>query len=469
MRLATVKPAEPSLQLDRGRWRRALVYGLGASGRAAASALLHRGYAVLGVDDRTFAADELGELRAAGLSVVAATELESLPAELDVVVKSPGVPPSRPLVAQARAQNVPVIGEIELAFPWLDGDLVGITGSNGKSTTTALTGALLRGCGFAAEICGNFGPPLASLLDGPPGRVFVAELSSFQLEDSVTLRPKVAALLNVAADHLDRHGDLAGYLAAKARIFARQGPGCVAVLNEDDPLVRDVALPPGVRRRGFSRLQPVADGCFVDGAAVVEGHGDGRATELFRLDDLHLVGPHNLENALAAALVARSYAGEERAPAAALRAAVDEFRALPHRTQLVRERRGVEYYDDSKGTNPGATERALEGFADGAVHLICGGRSKGADFSVLRDIVTRKVKALYLIGESAAELAHALRGTAPMFGTETLARAVATASASAASGEVVLLSPACASFDQFRDFAHRGETFQRLVRELPGN
>jgi UDP-N-acetylmuramoylalanine--D-glutamate ligase len=468
MRTATVTPAEPVLQLDRSRWRNVLVYGLGASGRAAAAALLRRGFAVLGVDDRAPAADALSELRAAGLQLRAAVEVESLPADLDAVVKSPGVPPTRPLLAQARARGLPVIGEVELAFPWLDGDLVGITGSNGKSTTTALTGALLRGCGFPAEVCGNFGPPLASLLEGPPGRVFVAELSSFQLEDAVTLRPRVAALLNVAADHLDRHGDLAGYLAAKARIFARQGSGCTAVLNEDDSLVRALDLPQGVRRRVFSRLRPVADGCFVDGAAVLEGHGDGRFTELFRLDDLSLVGPHNLENALAAALVARSYAGEERAPPAALRAALREFSALPHRTQLVRERRGVGYYDDSKGTNPGATERALEGFADGSVHLICGGRNKGADFGVLRDAVTRKVKALYLIGEAAAELARALRGTAPMFGTETLDRAVAAASAAAAAGEVVLLSPACASFDQFHDFAHRGETFQRLVRELPG-
>jgi UDP-N-acetylmuramoylalanine--D-glutamate ligase len=468
MRTVTVTPAEHSLELDRGRWRRVLVYGLGASGCAAAAALLRRGHGVLGVDDRAFAPHELAELRAAGLQVAATADLDRLPADVDAVVKSPGVPPSRPLLEQARELGVPVIGEVELAFPWLAGDLLGITGSNGKSTTTALTAALLRGCGFAAEACGNFGPPLASMLDGAPGRVFVAELSSFQLEDSVTLRPKVAALLNVAADHLDRHGDLAGYLAAKRRIFAQQGAGCTAVLNEDDPLVHMVELPAGVRRRGFSRLRAVADGCFVDGGSAVEGHGDGRFTELFGLDDLKLVGPHNLENALAAALVARSWAGEAGAPPAALRAALAEFRALPHRTALVRERRGVAYYDDSKGTNPGATEKALEGFADGTVHLICGGRNKGADFAVLRDAVTRKVKALYLIGEAAAELAHALRGTAPMFGTETLDRAVATAAAAAAPGEVVLLSPACASFDQFRNFGHRGETFERLVRELPG-
>jgi UDP-N-acetylmuramoylalanine--D-glutamate ligase len=467
MRTATAMETSYGPKLDRSRWRKALVYGLGASGRAAAQALLRRGYAVVGVDDRAFTASELSDLRVTGLQVLQAAELESLPADIDVVIKSPGVPPGKSLLGQALARGVPVIGEVELAFPWLDGDLLGITGSNGKSTTTALVGALLEASGYRAEVCGNFGPPLASLLDGPKGRVFVAELSSFQLEDSVTLRPKAAALLNVAADHLDRHGDLSGYLAAKARIFANQGPGCTAVLNEDDPLVRVLALPAGVRRRSFSRLRPVADGCFVDGATVLEAHGDGRVSELFGVSALPLVGPHNLENALAAATVARSYAAEQATPAA-LGAALRAFRALPHRTQLVRERRGVRYYDDSKGTNPGATERALEGFADGSVHLICGGRSKGADFSALRDVVTRRVKALYLIGEAAPELARALQGTAPMFGTDTLERAVAAAARAASAGEVVLLSPACASFDQFRNFVHRGETFARLVRELPG-
>lgn len=466
MRTATLTPTSPERTLDRSRWRRLLVYGLGASGRAAAQALLRRGYEVVGVDDRAFPAAELAELRSAGLRMHSTAELAELPAGLDAVIKSPGVPPGRPLLEQARAQGLPVIGEIELAFPWLDGDLLGITGSNGKSTTTALVGALLEGCGFDAEVCGNFGPPLASFLEGPPGRVFVAELSSFQLEDTVTLRPQAAALLNIAADHLDRHGDLAGYLAAKARIFANQGPGCTAVLNDDDALVRALPLPAGVRRRSFSRLRPVADGCFVDAGRVVEAR-DGRSTELFAVADSPLVGPHNLENVLAAATLVRAYAGE-RAKPAALRVALRAFQALPHRTELVRERRAVRYYDDSKGTNPGATERALEGFADGSVHLICGGRNKAFDFSVLRDVVTRKVKALYLIGEAAADLAHALRGTAPMFGTDTLERAVAAAAAAAAPGEAVLLSPACASFDQFRNYAHRGETFQRLVRELPG-
>lgn len=452
-----------SATFDPSRLRRLLVVGLGLSGTAASRLLLARGAEVVGADRRPAAVLELEGLSGApGFELHAGGQLAALPSGLDAVVVSPGVALDHPLLAAARAAGVPIAAEVELAAAFLSGTLVAITGSNGKSTTTAMTGAFLAGAGFAVEVCGNIGVPLASVVDGPPDRVFVVELSSFQLETIHRFRPRAAALLNLSPDHLDRHGDLAGYLAAKQRIFARQEPGDVAVLNADDAPV--AGTPVRARRRLFSGAGAVDDGACVLGGEVVERAPGGDARALFAVRDLPLPGPHNLENAMAAALLSRAVG----AGAVEIRAALRAFRGLPHRLERVGQRAGVAYYDDSKGTNVAATARSLEGFADRSVHVVLGGRNKGADPAVLRGVVGRKARRAYLIGESAPEFERALSGAVDLSLAGTLETAVAEAADRARPGEAVVLSPACASFDQFRDYRDRGRRFQELVKALPG-
>jgi UDP-N-acetylmuramoylalanine--D-glutamate ligase len=455
------RPPVPAPPPD--RWRRAYVVGLGLSGRAAARLLLARGVEVVASDRRPVEELELGDLAGrAGLDLRAGTEEARLPDKLDALVVSPGVSLRHPLVESARAARVPVVAEVELAARLLDGTIVAVTGSNGKSTTTALTGALVAASGRPVEVCGNIGVPLASVVEGAPGRVFVVELSSFQLETIDRFRPDAAALLNLSPDHLDRHGDLGGYLAAKRRIFENQGEGDVGVVNADDLALDRVGT--AGRRRLFSRLGRVADGCWLAGEAVVESAPGAPDRALFHLADLRLAGPHNLENAMAAALLARAVG----VAAETIPAALAAFRGLPHRLELVGERDGVAFYDDSKGTNIGATSRSIEGFADSSVHLILGGRNKGADFRELREVVARKARRAYLIGESAGALERALAGTVELVPSGTLEAAVGEAAAAARPGESVVLSPACASFDQFRDFVDRGRRFRQAVERVLG-
>ncbi len=450
-------------RFDPERLRRVAILGLGVSGRAAAELLLKRGVAVVASDARAAAELELGGLAGApGLELRLGREEHELPHGIDALVVSPGVDLRHPLVAAARAAGVPVAAEVEVAYAFLAGRVVAVTGSNGKSTTTAMAGALLSGAGFAVEVCGNIGVPLSRVVDGAPGRVFVVELSSFQLETIHRFHPRAAALLNISPDHLDRHGSLDAYLAAKRRIFENQTAGDTAVVNADEPDV--AALPLAARRRAFSLAADVEDGCFVADGRVVERTPGGADAELFAVDDVPLRGPHNLENAMAAALLARALG----APAAALPAALAAFRGLPHRLEPVAERAGVTFYDDSKGTNVAATARSLEGFEDGSVHLILGGRNKGADLAYLRPIVARKAARVYLIGESAPLFAAALAGAVEQSASGTLERAVAEAAGRARPGESVVLSPACASFDQFRDYADRGRQFRALARAATG-
>lgn len=458
-----------------GEWRRALVYGLGLSGKAAAALLLARGVEVWAVDRRAGTAEE-PELRLGALANDPRFHLLPEPGEswpelpletLDGVVLSPGVPQGKPLLAAARAAGLPLLAEVELAFPFLDGPLVGITGSNGKSTTTAMTGALLQAAGLDAVTCGNIGEPLSGQVPaGPvpaPGRVYVAELSSFQLEGIHSLRPIAGALLNLSPDHLDRHGSLEAYLEAKLRLFENQGPGDVAILNADDAPLAGLASRLRGRCRTFSRLRPVEDGCYVDGSVVVEVSPAGRR-ELFTLQDIPVPGGHNVENAMAAALLALA-AG---APAESLAAGLRAFRGLPHRIEKVRELGGVTWYDDSKGTNQASTLGALDGFADGRLLLVLGGRFKGGELESLARRVAQKARRTYLIGESMPIFAAALSAAgAPAEEAGTLQRAVELAHRAARPGDAVLLSPACASFDQFANYHERGLTFQRLVQALP--
>ncbi len=435
-----------------GRFERVLVYGLGLSGRAAARLLLAQGATVLVTDDKAVDAGDL----AGRIEVVSA-----LPAGIDLVVVSPGVPLDKPILEDARRRGVPVIAEVELSFPFLDGPVVAITGSNGKSTTTAMTFAMVRAAGLPVEMCGNIGEPLADKVEGPAGRVFVVELSSFQIEGIVTLKPKAAALLNLAEDHLDRYGSMAAYADAKRRLFRDMDEDGLVVLNGDDP--ETLRTPTRAHRRLFSRLAKVEDGCYAkEDGQVIEVSSGAPDIELFQASDVPLSGVQNLENAMAAALLARAVGVEPAAIVSALRG----FTGLPHRLEKVGERDGVTFYDDSKGTNPGATMKAIEGFADGTVHLILGGRNKDADVTTLTPMIARKARRAYLIGEAAEEFAAALEGAVPFERSETLDRAVRSAAGQARRGEAVVLSPACASFDQFRNFNHRGDVFQELARAV---
>lgn len=446
-----------------GDWRRVLVYGLGVSGLAATRLLRRHGVAVVGVDSKR--PEELGldeVMDDPGVHLVLGGDPQVLPGGLDGIVVSPGVPLDRPLLVAARQRGLPVIAEVELAFHFLDGPVVAITGSNGKSTTTALAAALLRGTGMRVELCGNIGDALSARVEGPPGRIFVVELSSFQLECIVHFRPRAAALLNLAPDHLDRHVDFAHYAAAKESIFARQRPEDLAVLNVDDPRVAEIRC--RSRRRHFSLEREVADGCFLEDGTAFEV-SPGRAPEpLFERRDLALPGRHNVENALAACLLALEFTDDREQ----LRKGLRGFRGLPHRMERVAELDGVRWINDSKATNTAAARRALEELRDGTVHLILGGRAKGTDPAELAEAAGRKARRVYLIGEAAGAFARTLAGVVPCDTVGTLEGAVRAAAAHARPGDTVLLSPACASFDQYRGFAERGEHFRRLVTDLVG-
>lgn len=442
-------------------WQRVLVVGLGLSGRAAARFLLDHGVAVVGADDKPATELKLGALTdRSSFELAGGGTLGVLPANIDGVVLSPGVPPDRPLLAEARRRGLPVIAEIELAAPFLRGPVAAITGSNGKSTTTALTGAMVAAAGKPTVVCGNIGEPLTERVEGPPGRAFVVELSSFQLEGIATFKPTAAALLNLAPDHLDRYDDFEAYGAAKRRVFMNQDAQDIAVLNADDPWV--AATETRSRRRFFSRLGSVSDGCQLAGDTVVEIVPGLPPRELFKASEVPLAGVHNLENAMASALLALALG----ATPGELRRALVSFRGLPHRLEKVSEWRGVTFYNDSKGTNPAAVVKSLEGFGDGRVHLILGGRNKGADPLELGPMASRKARRLYLIGEAAEQFEQALGALVPSERCGTLREAVYRAASAAKSGEAVVLSPACASFDQFKNYADRGEQFVQLVREI---
>jgi UDP-N-acetylmuramoylalanine--D-glutamate ligase len=409
-----------------------LVLGLARSGEAAALALARRGVRVVGVD-RNGDLDS-GRLRAAGVEVVLGAEDPALVADVDLLVKSPGVPSDVPLVAAARERGVPVWSEVELGSRLLSNPVLGVTGTNGKTTTTELLGAVFAAAGRRAAVAGNVGRPLTGL-DGALAEDawIVCELSSFQLEDIESFHPRVAVLLNLASDHLDRHGDLEAYRAAKLRIFENQEP-------------EDVAVVP----RGFG---PVGGR-----ASLVEFSGDDELPA-----EPLLPGAHNRENAAAAVAAARAVGIGDDALANALRT----FAGVPHRLELVREVNGVRFVNDSKATNPEAAARALASYPPG-LRVILGGSLKGTPFAGLAQKArAARVACAYLVGEASDELAEALTAEGVRFHySGDLASAVADAFADAEPGDVVLLSPACASYDQFSNFEERGDRFRELVEAL---
>ena len=446
---------------------RAAVFGLAKSGLATVRALLARGVQVVATDAAP--AEKLGTIPEDGrLELVLGGHPLSLLSGVDLCVVSPGVPMSIPVLDAARASGIPVIAEIELAARLLPGIVVGITGTNGKSTTTALCAALLRDAGRDAVACGNFGTPWIHFAESPangepppPTRVWVVELSSFQLEGIRRFAPDVAVHLNLTPDHLDRYRSVDDYGAAKARVFENQGEAQVAVLNADDPLVARIRT--RARRLLFSRARDLSLGAWLkDGVFLADATGKGPRVYA-RREDLLLPGSHNAENALAA-LAATVPLGVT--PESAVRT-FRTFKGLPHRTVLVRTRAGVAFYNDSKGTNVDATLKSLEGFPDGKVFLILGGKDKGDDFGRLLPLARRKARKVLAIGKAAPAVMKALGDGVACEEAGTIARAVEIGAAEGRAGDVVLLSPACASFDQFRNYEHRGEAFEELVRALP--
>ncbi len=453
-------------------WKHAGVMGLGLSGVAAAGLLARRGVRVTAFDQQPLEA--LGPQAAAlqGLGVTLRCGVADAPGIFrgcDVVVASPGVPPSSPPLAEARAGCVPIIAEVELGSRLARGALVGVTGSNGKSTVTTLAGEILRAAGMSVRVCGNVGTPLTAvaeqdlaLPEEEARRIhYVVELSSFQLEGIETLRAQVAVLLNLSPDHQDRYVRPEDYYAAKSRIFENQVGDDVAVVNWDDGPCREMAARLTARLFPFSLTHDLEEGAVLDGGRLVLRRA-GRDEVLTEAAEVPLPGRHNLENVLAAA----SAAAHCGAPPAAVASAVAGFKGLPHRLEPVGEVGGVAYYNDSKATNVGATRRALESF-DRPIVLLLGGYDKGGDFESLREPMRGKLRALVTFGKAGADIARRLEGAAPLvLRAGALADAVRQAAGAATSGDVVLLAPACASFDAYSGFDRRGEDFRSQVRGL---
>jgi UDP-N-acetylmuramoylalanine--D-glutamate ligase len=424
--------------------KRVLVLGLGDTGLSVARWVERHGGRVRAADTRATpprAKDYAGELHAGPFKA-------SLLKDIDLIVVSPGLPRSEPILQQS---HIPVVGDIEL-FAWENkAKVIAITGTNGKSTVTALTGHLLRAAGVDVEVAGNIGPAVlqASLNRKTPPAAWVLELSSYQLETTWSLNPDAAAMLNISEDHLDRYRDLGEYADAKARIF--QGSG-VQVLNRDDPYSSAMAIAERARMSfGLDRPRMAWD-WGMRGDMLVQGE---RA--FFARKDLPIRGAHNVANALAACALACSFG----VPPEKLEGGLRTFKGLPHRLELVASRDGVDWYDDSKGTNVGATIAALSGL-DRKVVLILGGEGKGQDFSPLKQPVREFASHVLLIGRDAPLIKKAVGGEA----CGSLEEAVQKASSIAKAGEAVLLSPACASFDMFRDYRHRGEVFAAAVKAL---
>ena len=448
---------------DELRGKRVTVVGLARSGVAACKALADRGARVQGTDrlPREKLRGDLTALEHRGVGLATGGHRAEDFLDADLIVISPGVPTDTDLLTQARARGIPVWAEVELASRLTPARFLGITGTNGKSTTTSLLGAMLEAAGFPAVVAGNIGTALCEVVTtlGPSDWV-VAELSSFQLETIVAFRPHVAVLLNLAPDHLDRYANVADYYAAKARIFLNQTAEDFAVLNADDPPALEWARGLRSQTHLFSRTRTVGDGAFVrDGRLVIRR--EGRTEAACGVAEIRIQGLHNLENSLAASAAAAAIG----VPAAAIGGALKRFPGLPHRLELVAEARGVRYVNDSKGTNVGAVVKSLESYAGGVI-LIAGGKDKGGDFAPLRPLVEARVKTLLLLGQARDAIRAQLAGGCPMEEAPTLDAAVRRAAEIATAGDTVLLSPACASFDMFRDFEHRGDVFREAVLAL---
>jgi len=441
--------------------KKVLIVGFAKTGEAASRFFLDRGAQVTVSDKKR--EDELGraaaELRARGAGFETGGHLAGTFLGADLIVPSPGVP-DIPEIKAAMDKGVPILSEIEIAFRFLKGTIIGITGSNGKSTTTTLAHRILKDAGFKARLAGNIGTPLIGFVErSRPADIYVTEISSFQLEHAASFRARVAAFLNISLNHLDRHASFEDYYEAKRKLFATQTSDDTAVLNREDALTWALAKNLPSRVLCFSRRRRVRAGCFLDRGWLVLR--DGTERRLIRTAEIPIPGGHNQENVMAAALIGHVLG----VPAEAMRATIRAFRGLEHRLEPVLTARGVRFVNDSKATTVDATLKALQSFP-GRIVLIIGGKDKGGDFRALRREIRARVRSLILIGDSKDKIRKGIEGAAPIVEAGSMKEAVARGFAAARPGDVVLLAPACASFDWFLNYERRGRVFKSAVRSL---
>ncbi|MFH1757795.1 MAG: UDP-N-acetylmuramoyl-L-alanine--D-glutamate ligase [Pseudomonadota bacterium] len=446
--------------------KKVLVVGLARTGAATARFLARQGVRL-----------KISEAKPAREIEAARKALQDLPVEWelgghtiqffgeeDLIVVSPGVPMDIDPLVQARANGIPVISEVELAFKFLRRPLIGITGTNGKTTTTTLIGEMLRASGRKAFVGGNIGNPLIEYVGGPQEEEWVvAEISSFQLEGIVDFRPQISILLNITEDHLDRYPNFQEYIRVKGKILQNQGKDDYTLLNADDPLTFHFAHRVESQVILFSSQRAVPVGCFWEKGAIFFQGGDGKK-ERFGLERLKIRGAHNLENIMAA-VAAGKICG---CPSEILQKVMEEFPGLEHRLEWVQDIDGVSFFNDSKGTNVGSVVKSLMSFRE-PVLLIAGGKDKGGDYSPLKNMIVTQVKGMALIGEAKERMGEALGGLTETVQLDTLEEAVHWASSKASPGDVVLLSPACSSFDMFENYQERGKRFKTIVQELSKN
>jgi UDP-N-acetylmuramoylalanine--D-glutamate ligase len=438
--------------------KKAMVVGLGKSGIAVAQFLRERGAVVTACDAKEVA------ITLPGITVQTGAAQWSGLEKQELIVISPGVPVQTLELERARALGIEVIGEVELASRYLQGKTLAITGSNGKTTTTTLVGKILADSGLTTQVGGNIGTPVMELVGTSTADTWnVLEISSFQLETVVEFHPQIAVILNITPDHLDRHGSFVQYAQEKEKIFAQQTAADFLVLNADDKATQMAAGRTKSQVFWFSGTRPqIKRGAFVHQNVIVFVPQEGAAMEpVLPLVEIPLKGAHNVENVLAAVCAAR-LAGVS---AESIRESVKGFQAVEHRLQFVAKVKGVEYYNDSKATNVDATMKAMASFA-GGIHLILGGKDKDSDYTLLAPLIKERGKAVYTIGSAAEKIGRQLAGVSKIVAAETLEKAVSLAAAAAQPGEIVLLAPACASFDQFAHYGHRGRVFVQQVKQL---
>jgi len=439
-----------------------LIVGFGLTGEAVCRFALDRGAKVTISEKRssTELEDALARWQIPGVRFETGGHDRASFLTSDLIIPSPGVPVI-PEMKAARERGIPVLSEVELASRFLKGRIVGVTGSNGKSTVTTLIHRILSEADLPAFLAGNIGMPLIAFVDDScDDHIYVTELSSFQLALTETLRPAVSVFLNISPDHLDWHPDFEDYFASKQKILSRLTREEAAVLNRDDTLVWGLRDSGPFRTLGFSQQKRVVPGCYADQGLIMLTEA-GRTEQLMPLSDIPLIGRHNIENIMAAALAAHAL----DVPLLRIKSGIRGFRALEHRLEKVLDLAGVVFYNDSKATNVDATLKSLNSFSQPIV-LILGGRDKGGNFQTLREPVKSRVKGVVLLGEASSLIFSELQGTVPMERTKTMRDAVRTAHSLAAEGDVVLLAPACTSFDMFRSFEHRGEVFKQEVLSL---
>jgi UDP-N-acetylmuramoylalanine--D-glutamate ligase len=451
--------------------KKVLIVGLARSGVAAARLLVSRGAMVMANDLKPEAqlAAQAAELRKLGVMLSMGSHPESLFENADLIVVSPGVPADIAPLESARRKGVEIISEPELAGRFLRGRMIGITGSNGKTTTTTLTGELMRAVGASVIVGGNIGTPLTSLVEKTGESSWtVAELSSFQLETIQSLGVNIAVITNITPDHLDRHGSMENYVRAKHRIFLNQTESDWAVLNADDPGITDMVAKLGVRSKRvyFSSGGREAD-IYARAGSIYTTlvNADRSEVEIIPFEEINVPGMHNVENIMAAlgATVCAMSVNESHLPA--LRDAIKQFKGVEHRIEHVAEVEGVKFYNDSKATNVDSTAKALEAFSNNVI-LILGGKDKGSDYSLLAPLIRDRVKQIILIGAASDIIAAQLQDVRPMIRARSMDDAVLKAMEAATAGDTVLLAPACASFDMFENYEHRGRVFKQSVYKL---